>query len=182
MISDKSLYASFLEGDRGSFEELVLRHRHGMVYFLMSYVKSYETAEDLVQEVFAYIYLNPKRYSKDYEFKTYLYMLGKRRAIDYIRKETRQEKVSLEESISIAQNSLEDAVHLRRNAADLKRYLHDLSPEDQKVISLIDLTGLSLAETAKIMEKSVAAVKVQSHRAKKRLKKIMLKGGFSYEV
>lgn len=182
MISDKSLYASFLEGDRGSFEELVLRHRHGMVYFLMPYVKSYETAEDLVQEVFAYIYLNPERYSEDYEFKTYLYMLGKRRAIDYIRKETRQEKVSLEESMSIDQTSLEDAVHRRGNAADLKRYLHDLSPEDQKVISLVDLTGLSMAETAKIMEKSVAAVKVQSHRAKKRLKKIMLKGGFSYEV
>lgn len=182
MISDKSLYASFLEGDRSSFEELVLRHRHGMVYFLMPYVKSYETAEDLVQEVFAYIYLNPERYCEDYEFKTYLYMLGKRRTIDHLRKETKIEKVPLEESMNVDGSSFVETVHRRKNAEDLLKGLQELSPEDQKVISLIDLTGLSIAEAAKIMEKSVAAVKVQSHRAKKRLKKILLKGGFSYEV
>ena len=182
MISDKSLYASFLEGDTASFEELVLRHRHGMVYFLMQYVKSFETAEDLVQEVFAYIFLHPERYCEDYAFKTYLYMLGKRRAIDYIRKETRHEEIPLEESMITDSRSLEESVSRRKDAAELRKHILLLSPEDQKVITLIDLTGLSLAETAKVMEKSSAAVKVQSHRARKRLKKIMLKGGFSYEV
>lgn len=182
MISDKSLYASFLEGDRASFEELVLRHRQGMVYFLMQYVKSYETAEDLAQEVFAYIFLNPERYSEDYSFKTYLFMLGKRRAIDYIRKKTRQEEISLEESVITDASSLEEAVSRRNDMAELRMHILELSPEDQKVITLIDLTGLTLAETAQVMGKSLAAVKVQSHRAKKRLKKIMLEGGFSYEV
>lgn len=182
MISDKSLYASFLEGDLASFEELVVRHRHGMVYFLMQFVKSFETAEDLAQEVFAYIYLNPERYSDDYEFKTFLYMLGKRRAIDHIRKDTRQEEISLEESMLADHSSLVDSVSRRKDAAELRKHILELSSEDQKVITLIDLTGLSLAETAKILGKSVTAVKVQSHRARKRLKKIMLKGGFSYEV
>lgn len=41
MISDKSLYSSFLDGNISSFEELVIRHRHGLVYFIMQYIKSY---------------------------------------------------------------------------------------------------------------------------------------------
>ncbi|HBZ35763.1 MAG TPA: hypothetical protein DEO33_05025 [Rikenellaceae bacterium] len=182
MISDKSLYASFLEGDRVSFEELVLRHRHGMVYFLMQYVKSPETAEDLSQEVFAYIFVNPERYCQDYAFKTYLYMLGKRRAIDYIRKETRYEKIPLEESMITDSSSLEESIYRRKDATELRKHILELSIEDQKVITLMDLNGLSIAETAMVMGKSVVSVKVQSHRAKKRLKKIMLNGGFSYEV
>lgn len=81
MISDKSLYSSFLEGDISSFEELVIRHRHSLVYFIMQYVKSYQMAEDIAQEVFAYIYIKSEMYSTEYTFKTFLFMLGKRRAI-----------------------------------------------------------------------------------------------------
>ncbi len=182
MISDKSLYSSFLKGDISSFEELVIRYRHSLVYFIMQYVKSYHIAEDIAQEVFAYIYINPERYSTDYTFKTFLFMLGKRRAIDSIRKGTRFQSIQLEEADLRDSNSLDDIIFMKEDIAILRKYINELKPEYRQVIALIDISGLSLAETAKIMDKSVSAIKVLSHRAKKRLKQIMEKGGFSYEI
>lgn len=182
MISDKSLYSAFLEGDISSFEELVIRHRHSLVYFLMQYIKSYQIAEDIAQEVFAYIYIMPERYSADYAFKTYLFMLGKRRAIDFIRKESKYQAVSLEETDLRDTHSLDDIIFKRDDISNLRNYVKELKPEYRQVIILVDLYGLSLSEAAKVMDKSVSAIKVLSHRAKKRLKQMMEKGGFSYEV
>lgn len=181
MISDNLLYSSFLKGDILSFEKLVIRHRHSLIYFIMQYVKSYQIAEDIAQEVFAYIYINPERYSSDYVFKTFLFMLAKRRAIDFIRKESRIQSIQLEEADLRDSNSLDDIIFKKEDIALLRGYINELKPQYRQVIILIDLNGLSLAETAKIMNKSVAAIKVLSHRAKKRLKQIMEKGGYSYE-
>lgn len=182
MISDKLLYASFLEGDIASFEELVIRHRHNLVYFIMQYVKNYQIAEDISQEVFAYVYVKPERYCAEYAFKTYLFMLGKRRAIDYIRKESNHQTIPLEEFTLVESNSVDNNLFHLENAEILRKHINELNPQYRIVITLIDLNGLSIAETAKIMDKSVLAIKVLSHRAKKRLKQIMVKGGFSYEV
>ena len=182
MISDKSLYSSFLKGDLSSFEELVIRHRHSLIYFIMQYVKSYEIAEDIAQEVFAYIYIKPERYSTEYVFKTYLFMLGKRRAIDFIRKEARYQTIPLEDADLRDANSLDDIIFKEGNVSVLREHINKLKPEYRQVIILIDLNGLSLADTAIIMGKSVSAIKVLSHRARKRLKQIMEKGGFFYEV
>ncbi len=182
MISDKSLYFAFLEGDKASFEELVIRHRHSLVYFIMQYVKSYHVAEDIAQEVFAYIYIKPEQYATQYAFKTFLFMLGKRRAIDFIRKESKYSFVSLDEADTTDANTLEEVVFKNNDITMLKNQLKELKPEYQQVIILVDLNGLSLSEAAIVMDKSESAIKVLSHRAKKRLKQVLEKGGFSYEI
>ena len=182
MISDKTLYASFLEGDISSFEELVIRHRHSLVYFIMQSVKSYQVAEDIAQEVFAYIYMKPGQYCTEYAFQTFLFMLGKRRAIDFIRKEVKYAHTSLDELDIADAATLEELIFKKEESAYLRKYLNELKPEYRQVILLIDFHGFSLIETAKVMDKSVSAVKVLSHRAKKRLKQSLERGGFSYEI
>ncbi len=182
MISDKALYSAFLKGDIPSFEELVIRHRHGLVYFIMHYVNNYHIAEEIAQEVFAYIYVNPDRYQMVYEFKTFLFMLGKRRAVDFLRKESKYLTLPLEDVDAKDTHSLEDIIFRHDDISYLKNAIPLLKPEYRQVITLIDLNGLTMSEAATIMNKSVPAIKVLSHRAKKRLKQIMEKGGFSYEI
>lgn len=182
MISDKSLYSSFLEGEISSFEELVIRHRHSLVYFIMQYIKSYQIAEDIAQDVFAYIYIKPELYSSEYEFKTFLFMLAKRRAIDFIRKEKKSSHIPLDEIDLADTTTLEEIIFKKEESVYVRKHLNELKPEYRQVILLIDFNGFSLAETARIMDKSVSAIKVLSHRAKKRLKRSLEEGGFSYEV
>lgn len=124
MISDKSLYSAFLDGDISSFEELVIRHRHSLVYFIMQFIKSYHIAEDIAQEVFAYIYVHPEQYSAAYEFKTFLFMLAKRRAIDYYRKESRLQFTNLDEADIRDSGSLDEIVFRREDIAFLKNYIN----------------------------------------------------------
>ncbi len=184
MDSDKILYQAFLEGDISAFEELVLRYRHNLVYFILQYLRDYQSAEDIAQEVFAYIYVNPGKYSSAYQFKTYLFMLGKRRAIDFLRKSRGGRLISLEEAEIEAEdtNSLEEIIYRRENASLLREAMKEMRPEYRQVLVLIYLNGFSVAEAAEIMQRSVAATKVLSHRAKKSLKTILEKGGVAYEI
>lgn len=182
MNSDKNLYETFMAGDISAFEELVFRHRHNLTYFIMQYVKSYHISEDIAQEVFAYIYVNPDKYSSNYEFKTYLFMLGKRRAIDYLRKNSRYTFLSVEDTDVVDYDSLENIIFQKERDKVLKEALDELKEEYRIVLMLVYLNGLSLAETAVVMNKSVSSVKILSHRAKKRLKQILEKGGTVYEI
>ncbi|SHO43244.1 RNA polymerase sigma factor [Anaerocolumna xylanovorans] len=182
MIPDKTLYRAFLEGDISGFEELVLRHRHNLVYFIMQYLKDFHTAEDMAQEVFAYIYLHPDRYLTKYEFKTYLFMLGKRRAIDYLRKNSRVNMVSVDDLQLEDAKSLEDIIYQNENSKAVQEAIKEMKPEYSQAIILLYLNGFSLAETAAIMDKPVSSIKVLSHRAKNKLKEILQKGGYAYEI
>ena len=182
MDSDKILYQAFIEGDISAFEELVLRYRHNLVYFILQFLKDYQSSEDIAQEVFAYIYVNPERYSSAYQFKTYLFMLGKRRAIDYLRKNNRSKLIPLEEVEAEDINSLEDIIFQKESASLTKQAMKELKPEYRQVLALIYLNGFSVAEAAEVMSRSAAATKVLSHRAKKSLKTILEKRGMEYEV
>jgi DNA-directed RNA polymerase specialized sigma24 family protein len=57
-----------------------------------------------------------------------------------------------------------------------------MKPEYGQAIILLYLNGFSLAEVAAIMDKPVSSVKVLSHRARKKLKDILQKGGWAYEI
>lgn len=55
--TDKELYKEFLQGNKESFEKIVIKHKDAMIYFIQKYVKSIDIAEDLAQDVFC-IYPN----------------------------------------------------------------------------------------------------------------------------
>ena len=50
--TDKELYHEFLQENMTSFEEIIIRHKDKLIYFIMRYVKNIDIAEDLAQDVF----------------------------------------------------------------------------------------------------------------------------------
>ena len=182
MISDKNLYDAFRNGDIHAFEKLVIKYRHNLVYFIMQFVGNYHTSEDIAQEVFAYLYLHPEKYSNKYEFKTFLLLLGKRRAIDYLRKESRGVCKYLEEADVIDFHSMDELIDNNEKMIVIRKALEGLKSDYRQVLFLLYFNELSIAETATVLDKSVASVKVMSHRAKKQLKQILDKGGVAYEI
>ena len=85
--TDKELYNEFLLGNKQSFDQIVIRHKNSIIYFIQKYVKSIDIAEDLAQDVFVYILINKKNYKFEYSLKTYLYTIAKSKAINYIKRE-----------------------------------------------------------------------------------------------
>ena len=181
MISDKELYADFLKGDIGAFETLVLRHRQDLVYFIQQYTHCCYQAEDIAQDVFAYLYVNPTKYNMDFSFKTFLFTIGKRRAVDFIRRQSSQSHISLEEADPQDQKSLEDLVFSKHNALLIKDTLLRLPENYRRALVLTKLQGFSVKESAKILGHTEVSVRVLVHRACKSLEQIMKEEGFCIE-
>ena len=93
--SDKELYKKYLNGDNKAFEQLIIKYKNQIIFFISRYTKDISIAEDISQDVFVYILLNKKQYDFQYSFKTYIFMIAKCRAINYIKRE--KKVVSLKE-------------------------------------------------------------------------------------
>ena len=109
MEEDKYLYNNFLKGDMDSFKCLILKYKNNLIYFLLKYVKDMQIAEDISQDVFVYILVNKKKYNFKYSFKTYLFLIGKSRALNYLKRE--KKKLEIIENMKIdVEPSLENYI------------------------------------------------------------------------
>ena len=181
-ISDKDLYKNYLAGDNSAFEEIVKRHKEHIIYFIARYTKNTDIAEDISQDVFVYLLLHKDQYDFKYSFKTYLYMIAKCRAINYLKREKRAISGLDYNNLYIEDNNLEEIVYKNETSQNIRMVINKLKPDYQAVIYLTSLEGFKYKEVAKIMDKNVGQIKVMLNRAKRKLKEALEKEGFSYEV
>ncbi len=180
--TDQELYKQYLKGDKTAFDKLVLRHKNNIIYFISRYTKNTQIAEDISQDVFVYLLVNKNQYDFKYSFKTYIYMIAKCRAINYLKKEKRVISIRDEQNIYIEDNDLEEMVFKTEAKQNVIKVLNQLKPDYQAVIYLTSFEGLKYKEVAKIMNKNINQIKVLINRAKKKMKILLEKEGFSYEI
>ncbi len=183
MLDDKKLYQEFIEGNIESFEKLVINHKDNLIYFISRYTKDLYMAEDIAQDVFAHIYVYKEKYKFEYSFKTYIYTLGKNKAIDYVRKQTRLDMVSFNDSNDLlySEENLEDKIIENEEKAHLINALKKLKPDYERAIYLVDFEELTYQEVSEILGKNLSQTKVLIHRARKALRKLLEEGADHYE-
>lgn len=104
----------------------------------------------------------------------WLYAVARNQAADYIKEKGRT--VALAEDLASDEPSLSERAHLSQLTPILRKALLQLTEEQQHVIALRFGQGLSLAETADLLEKSVGAIKALQHRALASLARYMPQG------
>ena len=178
MLDEKILYKKFLEGDINAFETLVIAHKDNLIYFISRYTGDAFIAEDIAQDVFAYVYVYKEKYNFNYSFKTYIYTLGRNKAIDYVRKQTKLKVLPFEKDneILFSEDSLEEKVIKNEEKRLLINSLKKLKPDYEKAIYLVDFEELSYEEISKILGKTLGQTKVLIHRARKALKEMIKEG------
>lgn len=183
MNNDIRDYEAFLQGDNQGFERIVIRYREHLIYFIYRYINNLHLAEELAQDVFVELLLHKERYDLKSNLKTYLYTIGRNKAIDYIRRHKKEmildeicEDYPVEEK-----EELEARILKEEEKKLLYHCLGKMKEEYQHAIYLVDMEELSYAEAAEVLEKSISQVKVLLHRARKALKKIMVQEGYQYE-
>ena len=177
--TDKQLYKEFLLGNQKSFEEIVIKHKDNIIYFIQSYVKSIDIAEDLAQDVFVYMLINKRSYKFEYSLKTYLYTIAKSKSINYLKREKRI--IRLDEMQFQDIEDLEEKVFKNEKAENLKKSIKKLKTEYQNAIYLADIEELNYKEIAHILKKTESGVKVLIHRARKSLEKLIKEEAYKYE-
>jgi len=80
---ETKLLSGLKKGDHTSFEKIFDLYSKPMYRFSLSYLKSKEAAEDVVQEVFMKIWINREGIKKDASFHSYLFTI----ALNAIRKQ-----------------------------------------------------------------------------------------------
>lgn len=180
--TDKELYKEYLKGNKQAFEKLVIRHKDHIIYFISRYTKNTDIAEDISQDVFVYLLLHKEQYDFKYSFKTYLYMIAKCRALNYLKSEKKVLPITDYNNLYIENNDLEEIVYKNQKSNYIRKVINKLKPDYQAVICLASIEGFKYKEIAKIMDKNVGQVKVMLNRAKKKLKEKLEEEGLQYEV
>ena len=179
MDNGASSYRRFLEGDENAFNELMEDLFRGLVFFINGFVHDPHTAEDIAIDVFSDLIVHRHRYNFKVSLKTYLYMLGRSRALDYLKHRKILDFVELSQAQEIADESaaLEEAVLADERKRIVNAALLKLPEEMGVAVHLIYFADMTYEEAAKVMKKSRKQVDNLLYRAKKELRIILGKDG-----
>ncbi|TPO10678.1 sigma-70 family RNA polymerase sigma factor [Mesorhizobium sp. B1-1-5] len=127
--------------------------------------------EDAVQDILLTLHAVRATYDPARPFGPWLTAIAKRRLIDRLRRQGRRRALETEsdpihETFADRSANLEHMTHIHEIAAALDR----LPPGQREALRLTKIEGLSLKEASAASGMSVAALKVATHRAIRRLR------------
>ncbi len=172
-------YRRFLDWDESAFDEIMKELFHGLVFFVDRYVHDVHAAEDIAIDAVSDLIVHKHRYNFKVSLKTYLYMIGRSRALDYLkhRKVIAFTELSEAAEVSSEEKTLEEQVLTEERKRVVNTAIADL-PEDMRVvIHLIYFEEMTYEEAAKVMKKNRKQVDNLLYRAKKELRILLGEDG-----
>ena len=178
MDNGASSYRRFLDGDESAFSEIMEELFRGLVFFINSYVHDIHAAEDIAIDTFSDLVVHRHRYNFKVTLKTYVFMLVRSRALEYITHRKVLSFVELSEAEGVEdEKTLEEIVLADERKRVVNTAIAKLSEDMRVVIHLIYFEEMTYDEAAKVMKKNRKQVDNLLYRAKKELRIILGKDG-----
>lgn len=175
MEQDVKAFRRFLDGDQSAFAEIIEAYRDPVTFFIQRYVRDICAAEDIAADVFMQLVVNPQKYNFKTPLKTYLFVMARSRALDFLRRQKRRREIPLEETAETLADAQDLEEQVLRN--DEKRRLHEAIaqlPEPQQIaVHLVYFEEYSYEDAARIMKKTRKQVDNLLYRAKQSLRELM---------
>ena len=177
--ADKSLIDAHRQGDKTAFEELLRRHGDRVLGYLMRMSGNREQAEDLFQETFKRVHEKAHTFHGT-GFKSWLFTIATRVAIDSLRRRRRLQVVSLNQKLDCADgdgresgavvvvdNSCEPSQEAIRaeQTQQVRQVVESLPARQRATLFLAYYQQLSYPEVAEVLGCSIGTVKTQMYRA-----------------
>lgn len=166
--------ASTLDGDGQAFARIVRRYQDQIASQMWRLSRQRADCEQLVHEVFVEAYLSLRAFKGRAPLLHWLRRIATRVGYRYWKEQARARKqagVSIQDWHSSVEPTNNDSAE--QAAVIVHSILGELPPRDRLVITLLYLEGCSVAEAAELSGWSQTMVKVQAHRARKKLKAIL---------
>lgn len=172
MDNGESSYRRFLNGDERAFSEIIELHKDNLIFFINRYVRNIAVAEELAEDVFAELLIHKRRYNFKTSLKTYIFTIGRNKAVSYVRKCVRHPECAYEYIENESdRRSLEDEFIQKERERELHKALDKLNEDYRTVLHLIYFEEMSYANAAKVMKKNTKQIENLVYRAKNTLKK-----------
>jgi RNA polymerase sigma-70 factor (ECF subfamily) len=170
-LPDRSLVKQAQQGDREAFGRLYLKYLDGIyryMYFRVNY--HVEEAEDLTEQVFFKAWQSLEKFVINKgTFKAWLYRIAHNYLADYHRSRSKHQSVELKEQVA-DQPDLVGEIWRREQSRSLLAAMGQLSEEQQQVVSLRFVEGMTHGEIGQVLGKKEEAVRAMQYRALKRLR------------
>lgn len=179
----RSYHRFRIDGDESGLVEIIHTYRDGLILYINSIVHDLHTAEELVEDTFVLLGTKKPKDKGTASFKTWLYTIARRLALNHLRRHARRAEVSLDDCpTAVATDHDPETAYLQE---ERKRTVHTamqkLKSEYRQVLWLVYFEDFSHKDTAILLNKSVHNVETLIYRARKALKAQLEKEGFSYE-
>ncbi|MEE1139013.1 MAG: sigma-70 family RNA polymerase sigma factor [Acutalibacteraceae bacterium] len=172
MDNGESSYRRFLDGDESAFGEILDMYSENLIFFINRYVNNVAVAQELSEDVFVEILLHKRRYNFKTSLKTYLFTIGRNKAVSYLRRCVRRPECAYEyiENESDRRN-IEDEFIKKERERELHRAINTLNDDYKTVLHLIYFENMNYEQTAAVMKKNRKQIENLAYRARQALKK-----------
>lgn len=166
-LDEAALVSRAVKGDSEAFGTLYSRYMDAIYRYIFFRVGEDLEAEDLTEEVFIRAWeALPEYQIGEHPFKSWLYRIAHNLVVDHHRK---QRPVSIPD-LDLHHHpdtapSHEEGLVSKQDAAHLAYAVQQLSDEEQQVVILRFVEGLSHREVAELIGKTEGACRVIQHRA-----------------
>lgn len=162
------------EGDPAAFAEIYARLQPAVYRYVYYRVGDAATAEDLTGEVFVRLVEKIERFTpRGRPLMAWLYTIARNLVVDFYRQVGQSPSVPLDQQPVADTVDLEEAVARRLSQQRLVAALAHLTEEQRQVVLLKFIEGLDNETVARMLGRSVNAVKALQHRALAGLRRIL---------
>ena len=183
---DMDLVHASKRGDPAAFEQLVKRYDRRLLRISLTVTHNREDSEDAVQEALLKAYQNLDDFREDSQFSTWLIRITVNQSLMKLRKQRTRKEVSLDENLQVDGDVPPVDVPDRAPnpeqlcwASELRdilvRALEEIRPILRTVFVLRDVEGLSIKQTAQLLNLSQEAVKARLWRVRLHLRERLTK-------
>lgn len=161
------LIALLRSGAADAFERVYRSYVVALCRLADSYVQSRDTAEDIVQDLFTWLWANRHGFHPEHGLRAYLFGAVRNRALNALRNDATTSRASLAQSSSATRVSA--AADAELMASDLETAVQaaveGMPPRCREVFVLLRTQALTYAEVAVILGISPKTVEVHMGRA-----------------
>ncbi len=167
--TDIKILSGIRRGDSKSFDLLFDSYYERLCNYVTSIIQNNEVAEDIVQDLFANIWVNRKKMSVRVSFKSYLFRSSYNASLDYLKRLKVENKYQADISEQ-SPPSFNDSLEFLELLESMEESIEELPEQCKIIFKLSRFEQLKYKEIAQKLSISENTVDTQIRRALKKLR------------
>ena len=175
MTDDPKIIKLATNGDRTAFKKLIDLHSGYVMGVCMQILKNKTEAEEAAQDTFVKMYKSMSSFNGTSKFRTWLYQIAYRTAIDHYRKRKKTESIDNHpQQFNIAEShSHSEALETADLRIQIEHAMKLLKIEDAALIRMFYFKEMNIKELCQILNEKESNVKIKLFRTRKKLKQLL---------
>ena len=158
-------------GDSSGLDGLYAKTKSAVFGFILSIVKNFHDAEDVMQDCYVTIYINSPQYISENKPMAWILTVARNLSLKKLKEKQRTELIGDEDIEKYYRERSLSSGNIAEDRFFLSEIINGLSDEEREILILHAVAGLRHRETAKLLDLPLATVLSKYNRAIKKLQK-----------